>query len=300
MVPSRINNGNFYALPQSPQIYKQLLMVSGFDKYYQVATCFRDEDLRSNRQPEFIQIDIEMSFVDETDIKNKMELLIKHVFNSTLNLNIVDKFIELGYDECMEKYGTDKPDLRFDMEIIDVKHDFINSEFLMFKECIENNLEIRAIKAENVDFTRKQLDTLNCFVKDHFNAKGLIYIRYKEDQVISSINKFLSDEDKIKIVGKYKLKNNDCLFIIPGVKKTVLGALGALRIELANMLGILNNNTEFKVFMGKKIFHYMNIAKKMADIMLLIIRLLCLMKMILNILIPKNILRLELKLMIWF
>ncbi|EIA28067.1 Aspartyl-tRNA synthetase, partial [Candidatus Arthromitus sp. SFB-5] len=124
LVPSRINNGNFYALPQSPQIYKQLLMVSGFDKYYQVATCFRDEDLRSNRQPEFIQIDIEMSFVDETDIKNKMELLIKHVFNSTLNLNIVDKFIELGYDECMEKYGTDKPDLRFDMEIIDVKHDF--------------------------------------------------------------------------------------------------------------------------------------------------------------------------------
>ncbi|BAK81276.1 aspartate--tRNA ligase [Candidatus Arthromitus sp. SFB-rat-Yit] len=246
LVPSRLNKGRFYALPQSPQIFKQLLMVSGFDKYYQVATCFRDEDLRSNRQPEFTQVDIEMSFVDEDDVKEKMELLIKHVFNSMLDLNIKDKFIELSYEECMDKYGTDKPDLRFDMQIIDVKDDFVNSDFPMFKECIENYLEIRAIKAKGVDFTRKQLDALNSFVKDHFNAKGLIYIRYKDDQIVSSINKFLTDDYKNMLIEKYELKNNDCLFIIPGIKKTVLSALGALRLELADMLGILKDNTEFK------------------------------------------------------
>lgn len=246
LVPSRINKGMFYALPQSPQIYKQLLMISNFDKYYQIATCFRDEDLRANRQPEFTQVDIEMSFVDESDIKTKMEELIKYVFKKAINLNLSDKFMEMSYEDCLNFYGSDKPDLRFGMKIMDMKDSFINSDFPIFKDCIENNKEIRGIKAENTNFSRKQFDKFVEFVKNHFGAKGLIYINYKDGQISSSINKFLSEEDKKFLIEKYALKNGDCLFIIADTKKIVLNALGALRLDLAKHLDILKDNKELK------------------------------------------------------
>ncbi len=246
LIPSRMSIGKFYALPQSPQIYKQLLMISNFDKYYQIATCFRDEDLRSNRQPEFTQIDIEMSFVDEDDVKYKMEQLIKHVFNKTIGIKLEDSFIEMSYDECMNLYGTDKPDLRFDMKIMNMKDDFINSEFPIFKDCIESDKEICGIKAENTNFSRKQFDKFTEFVKNHFNAKALIYINYKDNQISSSINKFLNDEDKKSLIEKYNLKDGDCLFLVAGFRKIVLSSLGALRLELAKSLKLLEKNKEFK------------------------------------------------------
>lgn len=246
LVPSRINNGMFYALPQSPQIYKQLLMLSNFDKYYQIATCFRDEDLRANRQPEFMQVDIEMSFVDELEIKSKMEELIKYVFKKAININLECKFLEMSYEDCLNLYGTDKPDLRFDMKIIDMKDDFLNSEFQIFKDCFEKNMEIRGIKSENTNFSRKQFDKFTELVKNHFGAKGLIYINFKDGNISSSINKFLTDKDKLNLINKYNLKDGDCLFIIADTKKIVLSSLGALRLELAKHLNLLENNREFK------------------------------------------------------
>lgn len=246
LVPSRVNIGKFYALPQSPQIYKQLLMISNFDKYFQIATCFRDEDLRSNRQPEFTQVDIEMSFVDEVHVKNKMEQLVKYVFNKTIGVNIEEKFLEMSYDECLNLYGTDKPDLRFDMKIMDMKNMFLNSEFPIFKDCVENGKEIRGIKAENTNFSRKQFDKFAEFVKNHFKAKALVYINYKDGEISSSINKFLSDEDKENLAREYDLKNGDCIFVIADDKKITLNSLGALRLELAKSLGILEGNSEFK------------------------------------------------------
>lgn len=246
LVPSRINKGSFYALPQSPQIFKQLLMVSNFDKYYQIATCFRDEDLRANRQPEFTQVDIEMSFIDENEVKMKMENLIKYVFEKVNGVSFTENFVEMSYDDCMNFYGSDKPDLRFDIKIIDMKNSFLDSEFPIFKESIENGNDIRGIKAENSNFSRKQFDKFNEFVKNHFGAKALVYINYKDGQISSSINKFLTEENKNHLIEKYKLKNGDCLFIISGVRKVVLNALGALRLELANQLELLNGNKEFK------------------------------------------------------
>lgn len=246
LVPSRINNGMFYALPQSPQIYKQLLMLSNFDKYYQIATCFRDEDLRANRQPEFMQVDIEMSFVEEVDVKNKMEELIKYVFNKTINVDLKDKFLEMSYEDCLNLYGTDKPDLRFGMEIIDMKDDFLGSEFPIFRDCFENNMEIRGIKVENSNFSRKQFDKFTELVKNHFGARGLIYINFKDNQINSSINKFLTDKNKSDLIKKYNLKNGDYLFIVADRKKIVLSSLGALRLELAKHLRLLENNSELK------------------------------------------------------
>lgn len=246
LVPSRINKGMFYALPQSPQMYKQLLMVSNFDKYYQIATCFRDEDLRSNRQPEFTQVDIEMSFIDEQDIKNNMEELIKYVFKKTIGKNISDKFIEMSYDECLNLYGTDKPDLRFEMKIIDMKNDFINSDFPIFKDSIKNGDEIRAIKVEKSNFSRKHFDEFTELVKNHFGARALIYINFKNGNIVSSINKFLTDEEKQRLIDKYNLVEGDCLFIIADIKKVALNALGALRLKLAERLNILDDNKELK------------------------------------------------------
>ena len=246
LIPSRISNGMFYALPQSPQMFKQLLMMSGFDKYYQIATCFRDEDLRANRQPEFTQVDIEMSFVDENDVKEKMESLVKYVFEKIGNIKLEDKFVQMSYEDCMNYYGSDKPDLRFDMKIINMKDDFINSEFKFFKNCVENNQEIRGIKAENTNFSRKQFDKFSEFVKNHFNAEGLVYINYKDGQISSSINKFLSDDDKQQLIRKYGLKNGDCLFVISGAKKVVLTALGALRIDLAEKLNLIDDKEQYK------------------------------------------------------
>ena len=187
-----------------------------------------------------------MSFVDEQDVKSKMEGLIKHVFHKTIGLTIEDKFIEMSYEDCLNFYGSDKPDIRFEMKIMDMKEDFLNSEFPIFKDCIENNKEIRGIKAENSSFSRKQFDKFTEFVKNHFGAKGLVYINYKDGQIASSINKFLTDEDKGRLTEKYNLKNGDCLFIISDTKKVVLSALGALRLELANHLELLKDNKEFK------------------------------------------------------
>lgn len=242
LVPSRINKGSFYALPQSPQIYKQLLMVSNFDRYYQIATCFRDEDLRANRQPEFTQVDIEMSFVDENDVKEMMESLIKDVFKKSINKDIEGKFIEMSYNDCMNLYGSDKPDLRFDMKIFDMKEDFKDLDFPVFKSAIEKGEKIRGIKADKGNFSRKQIDKFTELVKDHYGASGLIYISLKDGNINSSINKFLTDTDKQNLIDKYKMVEGDCIFIITGNKKTVLTALGALRLTLANHLNLIDNS----------------------------------------------------------
>lgn len=245
LVPSRNYPGMFYALPQSPQLFKQLLMVSGFDRYFQIVKCFRDEDLRANRQPEFTQVDIEMSFVEQDDVIAINEGLIKKVFKDVLDVDVETPIKRMPYKEAMEKYGSDKPDLRFGMEITNITDVVSNSEFKVFKDAIDNGGSIRAIKVDNcANMGRKDLDRLGEFVKT-YKAKGLAWVAYKEDGVKSPISKFLKEEEMQQVVSKMDAKVGDLILILSDSNKVVLQALGALRLELAKKLEILKDNNEF-------------------------------------------------------
>jgi aspartyl-tRNA synthetase len=245
LVPSRNYPGMFYALPQSPQLFKQLLMVSGYDKYYQVARCFRDEDLRSNRQPEFTQVDIEMSFIEQDDVIAVNEALIKRVFKEVVNEDVSLPMKRITYAEAMSKYGSDKPDLRFGMEIVDITQEVKESEFVVFKGAIDNGGSVRAIKVDNAaDMGRKKLDKLGEFVKT-YKAKGLAWIAYKEGEIKSPISKFLSEEQMQAILCRVDAKPGDLVLIVADKDSIVLQTLGALRLQLAKELEILKDNKEF-------------------------------------------------------
>ena len=240
LVPSRVNKGKFYALPQSPQIFKQLLMVGGVERYFQIAKCFRDEDLRADRQPEFTQIDIEMSFVDEDDVMDLAEKLVAYVFKEIKGINIKLPLMKMKYDDAINKYGSDKPDLRFEMEIQDISDIFKNTDISFFKENLDNNGVINAIVAKNVadKYSRKEIDKLTDYVKT-YKAKGLAYIKM-EDEVTGSIAKLLNDKERDNLINSLKLEKNDIVFIISDKYNITKTALGALRCKLARDLNLIN------------------------------------------------------------
>lgn len=243
LVPSRVNKGKFYALPQSPQLFKQLLMVGGIEKYFQIAKCFRDEDLRSDRQPEFTQVDMEMSFVDQDDVMSNTERLIAHVFKKVKNIDIKLPLMRMKYDDAMKYYGSDKPDLRFDMKINDVHDLFQTTDFNVFKNALDGDNTICCIKVDNKAnyFSRKKIDELTEFVKG-YKAKGLPYVKYENDEFTSGISKFLSDDEKKSLVQDLKLRNNDILFFAADSKKIVYTSLGALRLKLGKDLDLIDTN----------------------------------------------------------
>ncbi len=241
LVPSRIHNGSFYALPQSPQLYKQLSMVAGFDRYMQIARCFRDEDLRADRQPEFTQIDLEMSFVEMEDVLEIGEGYIKRVFKDTLGIDIPTPLPRLTFKEAMERYGSDKPDTRYGMELIDLSEIVKNTEFVVFKGALENGGSVRAIKAENAAsiLTRKEIDKLTEMAKGS-GAKGLAFIRMTDDGMSSSFAKFMSEAEMAGITEKAELKTGDVLLVIADSNNSkVLSILGALRQAVAKKLDII-------------------------------------------------------------
>ena len=246
LVPSRVSKGNFYALPQSPQIYKQLLMISGFERYFQIAKCFRDEDLRADRQPEFTQIDVECSFVNEDEIMKLGENLVSTIFKEVKNIDIKLPLMRMKYDEAIDKYGSDKPDLRFGMEINDITHIFKGTNFTIFKNVVEEKGIINAIVVKNVadKYSRKDLDKLTDFVKT-YKAQGLAYIKYNEE-VTGSIVKVLSEEEINKIKEELNIENNDLILIVSGKYNVVKTSLGALRCKLANDLNLIKKG-EYKL-----------------------------------------------------
>lgn len=240
LVPSRVNKGKFYALPQSPQIFKQLLMVGGIERYFQIAKCFRDEDLRADRQPEFTQIDIEMSFVEENDVMDLAERLVAHVFKEIKGIDIKLPLMKMKYDEAIEKYGSDKPDLRFGMEIEDITDIFSNTEIGFFKSNIENGGVINAIVAKNAasNYSRKEIDKFTEYVKT-YKASGLAYLKV-EDELTGSIVKLMSDAEKKNLVTSLSLEKGDIVFIISDKYNVTKTALGALRCKLGRDLNLID------------------------------------------------------------
>lgn len=246
LVPSRNYPGNFYALPQSPQLFKQLLMVSGFDKYFQIAKCFRDEDLRANRQPEFTQIDIEMSFVGVEDVIALNERLVQRVFKEVLDKDVVIPFERLTYRDAMERFGSDKPDLRFGMEISDLSDIVKDTEFVVFRSALDQSGSVRAINlVGGASMGRKDIDRLGEFVKT-YRAKGLAYIQLKEDGVKTALSKFLSEEEISEIIRRTDAKTGDLILIVADRNEVVFQALGALRLDLAKKYNLFDGKEEFK------------------------------------------------------
>ena len=245
IVPSRINKGDFYALPQSPQLFKQILMVSGVDKYYQLAKCFRDEDLRADRQPEFTQLDLEMSFIEQEDILNVTEALAKQVFKDVTGIEITESFERMSYDDAMNFYGSDKPDLRFDMKLIDLSKETQNSGFGVFENAIKDGGNVKAVVAPNAEkFSRKYIKDLEDFVKTYFKAKGLAYIKINEDGEINSpIAKFFTEEKLAEITQKLGIKNNEIALILADKYKIVHDGLGALRLKLGEELELIDKDS---------------------------------------------------------
>ncbi|MDD4756748.1 MAG: aspartate--tRNA ligase [Prolixibacteraceae bacterium] len=240
VVPSRMNPGEFYALPQSPQIFKQLLMVAGFDKYYQIVKCFRDEDLRADRQPEFTQIDCEMSFVEQEDVLNTFEGLIKYIFKEVKNVD-VENFPRISYSEAMEKYGSDKPDIRFDMTIVDLTDSVKGKGFSVF----DNAEYSGAICVQGgADYSRKNIDELTNWVKrPQIGAKGMVYIKYNSDNTIkSSVDKFFNTVDLQRLINIVKADRGDMILLLSGNKNETLNALGELRLEIGKKEGLRIKN----------------------------------------------------------
>ena len=244
IVPSRTNKGNFYALPQSPQLFKQILMVSGIDKYYQLAKCFRDEDLRADRQPEFTQLDVEMSFVEQEDVISMAEELTKTVFKDVTGIEITEKFPRMSYDDAMNFYGSDKPDLRFDMKLIDLSEETSDCGFGVFENALKDGGNVKAIVAPNAEkFSRKYIKDLEDYVKTYFKAKGLAYIKMNENGEINSpIAKFFSEEKLAQIIEKLGIKNNEVALILADKYKVVHDGLGALRLKLGEELELIDKN----------------------------------------------------------
>ncbi|MDR2425016.1 MAG: aspartate--tRNA ligase [Prevotellaceae bacterium] len=238
VVPSRIHTGEFYALPQSPQTFKQILMIAGYDRYFQIVRCFRDEDLRADRQPEFTQIDCEMSFVEQNDVLQVFEGLAKHLFKNILNLDFSDDFPRMSYSEAMNRYGCDKPDIRFDMKISEITNSVKGKGLDLF----DSAEYVGAIVAENcAEYTRKQIDQLTEWVKrPQIGAKGLIYIKLAGNDVKSSIDKFYTPDELKTLATTVGAKGNDLILILAGTKKTTLPALSALRLEMGTRLGLRN------------------------------------------------------------
>ena len=244
IVPSRTNKGDFYALPQSPQLFKQILMVSGIDKYYQLAKCFRDEDLRADRQPEFTQLDVEMSFVEQEDVISMAEELTKTVFKDVTGIEITEKFPQMSYDDAMNFYGSDKPDLRFDMKLIDLSEETADCGFGVFENALKDGGNVQAIVAPNAEkFSRKYIKDLEDYVKTYFKAKGLAYIKMNENGEINSpIAKFFSEEKLAQIIEKLGIKNNEVALILADKYKVVHDGLGALRLKLGEELELIDKN----------------------------------------------------------
>ena len=246
LVPSRVNKFKFYALPQSPQIFKQLLMVAGFEKYYQITKCFRDEDLRADRQPEFTQIDMEMSFVDEEDIMNITEGLIKKIFKDVKNIDLNTPFMRMKYDDAYNLYGSDKPDLRFDMKINDITNILINNESQLFRSILDDNgiINCLVVKDGADKFSRKDIDKLTEYVKN-YKAKGLAWLKYNES-FTGSILKLLDDKELDSLKKHLNINNDDLILIISGDTNIVKQSLGALRVYLGKKLNLIDEN-DYKI-----------------------------------------------------
>lgn len=242
LVPSRIFNGRFYALPQSPQIYKQLLMVGGMERYFQIARCFRDEDLRADRQPEFTQIDIEMSFVEEEDVWSTVESLMKEIFREVKGIEL-NRFDRISYTECMNRYGSDKPDTRFGMELNNISDVFANTSFEIFKNILNDKGMINAVVVENgADrFSRKDIDKLTDTVKI-YGAKALSWLKYKNSEFTGSIVKVMSDEEKAVLAAKLNLTGDELILIVADKKKVSQAAMGALRLKLGHDLDLIDKS----------------------------------------------------------
>ena len=240
LVPSRLNPGEFYALPQSPQIYKQILMLSGMEKYFQIVRCFRDEDLRADRQPEFTQLDIEMSFIDQETILTMMEGMMGEIFDKALDRKIPEKFLRMTWDEAMERYGSDKPDLRFGMELMDISEHVKGSDFKVFKSVLENGGQVKVINVEGyANIPRRELDGLVQYVQG-YGAKGLAWIQYTEEGIKSPFKKFYSDETFENIKEATGAKTGDLLLVIADKPLVVAQALGELRLEMARRRGLID------------------------------------------------------------
>ena len=256
LVPSRVNKGSFYALPQSPQIFKQLLMVAGFERYYQIAKCFRDEDLRADRQPEFTQIDMEMSFACEEDIFELCEGMFKKIMKEVKGIDLKTPFERLKYDDAMSMYGSDKPDTRFEMLLNNITNIFSDSEFVVFNSVIENNGVINALVVKNNadKYSRKGIDELTEFVKK-YGAKGLAWVKYIDNELTGGISKNISNTEKEELINKLNLENNDLVLIVADKKKVSQTSLGALRNKLARDLDLIDKTkfnflwiTDFPMF----------------------------------------------------
>ncbi|MGD6818219.1 aspartate--tRNA ligase [Metabacillus sp. 113a] len=244
LVPSRVHEGEFYALPQSPQLFKQLLMVSGFDKYYQIARCFRDEDLRADRQPEFTQIDIETSFMSQDQIIEMAENMMFYVMKTVKGVDIQLPLPRMSYDEAMSRYGSDKPDTRFGMELADISELAASSRFKVFSSTVESGGEVKAIcvKGGASTYSRKDIDALTEFVKP-YGAKGLAWLKHEEDGLKGPIAKFFSEEEQNSLTASLKSKLGDLLLFVADKKSITADSLGALRLKLGKELGLIDEST---------------------------------------------------------
>ncbi len=240
LVPSRIHKGKFFALPQSPQTYKQILMVGGLDRYVQICKCFRDEDLRADRQPEFTQIDLEMSFVEQEDVFDVCEGMICEIWKQTIGVELPRPFVRFTYDEAMTTYGTDKPDLRYKMEIKHKWSSFKKDEFRTILDSFPDG-ELAGIKLEGKEVSRKVFDELNNFIKSIYNAR-LNYIKIQDNEIVSTLKKFLTDDELQKTIQTFQAKSGDTIFLLIGEPKKIREVLGQLRIKLAEIFNLIDNN----------------------------------------------------------